>query len=295
LEPRHTRTVILDSTPPVATISTPEATAYGHNVALTLDYGVSDGAGSGVKSFTPLMDGQTETQFGASLQSGQTLYLYSMPLGTHTFTVNSLDNVLNAGTKSIVFSITVTPDSLKGDVTDLTNLGCIDNISQSLTAHITSAQNLIGKGQIQAAINTLSALILEVQAQAGKHIATTCKDPSGRTFNSVQLLIGDTQYLIGLLAGQLKPDPVAGWVTTSDGLGLAGVTVNLMSSAKSVAATMVTDSSGFYYFADVSGLVVGSSYTLNVAVPNGFKTSLPASQAFTWTGSAVKPATFILK
>ena len=55
------------------------------------------GGGSGVKSFTPKMDGQTAMQFGASLDSGQTIYLYSMSLGTHTFSVDSVDNVNNAG------------------------------------------------------------------------------------------------------------------------------------------------------------------------------------------------------
>src|SRR5260370_38786014 len=150
------------------------------------------------------MDGQTAAQFGASLDPGQTIYLYSMSLGSHTFSVDSLDNVNNAGTSSVVFTIAVTPESLKGDVNDLLGLGCIDNISQSLIAKINAAQKLIGKGQIQAAVNILSALISEVQAQAGKHIAATCQDPSGRTFDPVQLLIGDIQYLQGILAGHPK-------------------------------------------------------------------------------------------
>jgi len=205
LEPRKKATAILDNTPPVAGITSPAATQYGHGDALPLNYSVSDGSGSGVKSFTPEMDGQTAAQFGASLDPGQTIYLFSMSLGSHTFSVDSLDNVNNAGTNSVVFTITVTPESLKGDVNDLLGLGCIENIGQSLIAKISAAQKLIGKGQIQAAINILSALISEVQAQGGKHIATACTDPSGRTFDPVQLLIGDVQYLQGILAGQLIP------------------------------------------------------------------------------------------
>ncbi len=205
LEPRTMATAILDNTPPVAGITSPTATQYGHSDPLPLNYSVSDGSGSGVKSFTPAMDGQTAAQFGASLDPGQTIYLYSMSLGSHTFSVDSLDNVNNAGTSSVVFTIAVTPESLKGDVNDLLGLGCIDKISPSLIAKIDAAQKLIGKGQIQAAINILSALISEVQAQAGKHIDATCQDPSGRTFDPVQLLIGDIQYLQGILAGQVKP------------------------------------------------------------------------------------------
>src|SRR5262249_33678968 len=136
---------------------------------------------------------------------GQTIYLYSMSLGAHTFSVDSLDNVSNARTDSVEFTITVTPESLKRDVNDLVELGCIDKIDQSLIAKISAAQKHIAKGQIHVAINILSALLSEVQAQAGKHIATACKDPSGRTFDPVQLLIGDIQYLQGILAGQLKP------------------------------------------------------------------------------------------
>src|SRR5262249_37942093 len=143
----------------------------------------------------------TASQFGASLDSGQTIYLYSMSLGKHTFSVDSLDNVNNPGTDSVVFSISVTPDSLKGDVNDLVGLGCIDAIGQSLIAKISAAQGHIAKGQIKAAINTLSALIHEVEAQAGKHISTTCHDPNGRPFDPVQLLIGDTRLLQGILAG----------------------------------------------------------------------------------------------
>ena len=294
LEPRHGATTILDNTAPVTTIAQPTATQYGHSSPLSLNYSVDDGAGSGVKSFTPKMDGQTAAQFGASLYSGQTIYLYSMSLGSHTFSVDSVDNLNNAGTNSVTFSITVTPDSLIGDVTDLEGLGCVSNIGQSLVAKISAAQGLIAKGQIQAAINTLSALINEVQAQAGKHISTTCKDPSGRSFNPVQLLLGDAQYLLGILTSQLKPSTIMGSVTAPGGVGLSGVSVNVFSSKKIVVATTSTDSAGFYYFADTTGLTPGASYTINVTIPRGYKASTPATQSFTSSATQVKLGNFIL-
>jgi hypothetical protein len=294
LEPRHLQTVTLDTTHPVATITQPAATQYGHSATLTLGYSVSDGSGSGVKSFTPKMDGQTASQFGASLDNGAPISLLSMSLGTHTFSVDSVDNVNNAGTNSVVFTITVTFDSLKGDVNDLVSLGCIDNISQSLLSKIGAAQNLNGKGQTQAAMNTLSALIYEVQAQAGKHISTTCTDPSGRPFNPVQLLIGDAQYLQGTL-GQLKPNPVLGSVLNSNNVGINGGTVNLVNSSKTVIATTTTDSVGLFYFADTSGLTVGANYTVKVTLPKGYKSSTPASQAFTWKAVGVTLSNFVLQ
>jgi hypothetical protein len=106
-----------------------------------------------------------------------------------------VDNVDNAGAQSVTFSVTVTADSLAGDVTDLEGLGCIDDIGQSLLAKIGAAQSLAATGQIQPAVNVLEALVHEAQAQAGRHISTACHDPSGRPFDAAQLLIGDAQYL----------------------------------------------------------------------------------------------------
>lgn len=288
------RLVYLDNTPPAATILQPMAAQYGHSDPLPLNYSVSDGSGSGVNSFTPKMDGLTAQQFGASLDSGQTLSLYSMQLGPHTFSVDSLDNVNNPGTNSVTFTIAVTFASLGQDLTNLRALGCMDNIGQSLTAKISAALSLYAKGQIQTAINILSAAIQEVRAQAGKHISITCHDPNGKLFDAVQFLLGDIQYLQTSIAGQLKPDPIFGSVVTSSNLPISGATVNLMSSSKTVTATAVTDSAGFYYFADVSGLAYGASYAVNVTVPKGFKSSSPATQSFTWSGSQVKLGNFIL-
>jgi hypothetical protein len=216
LEVRHTKTLILDNTPPVTTFVQPLASAqYGHSDTLTLNYSESDGAGSGVNAGTVAasLGSQSALQFCSSttcLNSGQPVFLESMPLGTHTFSVASADNLGNAGTNSVTFTITVTPASLLGDVNNLVALGCIDNISQSLNAKIGAANSLISKGQRQAAIDTLTALINEVQAQAGKHISTSCHDPSGRPFSPVQLLIGDAQYLQATVASQVNANPIMG-------------------------------------------------------------------------------------
>lgn len=286
LEPRHTATFVLDNTAPVITIAQPAAATYGRGDTLTLNYTVSDGTGSGVKTVTAKLDGLTAAQFGASLDSGQKIYLFSMSLGSHTFSIDAVDNLGNASSKSVAFTIGVTPDSLKEDVTDLQTLGCIDNIGQALLAKISAAQDLITKGQMQAAINTLAALILQVQAQAGNHISTSCADPNGKTFDPVQLLLEDAHYLQLQIAGQLSANPILGWVVNSAGAGLNQVTVNLLNASSTVIATAATDATGFYYFA-ASGLTVGQSYTLRVAVPAGYTSSTPASQTFTWSAASV--------
>lgn len=288
-EPRHSAHFVLDNTPPVATIVQPTATSYGRSNSLTLSFSVSDGTGSGVKSVTPKMDGQTAAQFGANLASGQTLYLYSMSLGPHTFSVDSVDNVDNAGTNSVTFTITVTADSLKGDVSNLSALGCIDNIAQSLTAKISAAQDLIGKGQTQAAVNTLAALIQQIEAQAGKHISASCQDPNGRSFDPIQLLLEDARYLQISTAGQLAANPILGWIVDSAGAAIGGVTVNLLDASSNVIGMATTDVTGFYYFANTStsGLTSGANYALKVSIPTGYTSSTPATLTFTWSATSV--------
>jgi hypothetical protein len=292
-ESSHSAIATLDATPPVATVMQPLPTNYGHSDTLTLNYSVSDGNGSGVNSFLAKMDGLTAQQFGAKLDSGQPIYLESMPVGPHTFSVDSRDNLSNAGTNSVTFTITVTFDSLGGDVTNLQALGCIDSISQSLLAKFSAGKGLLAKGQIQAAVNILTAAAYEVQAQTGKHISTTCKDPSGRSFNPVQLLLGDIQYLQSVVAGQLKPDPIMGSVVNSSTAGVPA-TVNLLNSSKVVVASATADSLGFYYFADVSGLRTGGSYIVNVIIPKAYKSSTPSSQILNWKGVGVTLSNFVL-
>lgn len=284
----HSESVYLDNTPPVTSFVAPIPAPYGHSDSITLNYSLSDGAGSGVNvsSITPKMDGQSSAQFGTGLGSGQIISLESLSLGAHTFSVDSTDNLSNAGTNSATFTIAVTFASLQGDINNLASAGCIANLGQSLIAKFSAAQGAYGRGQMQTAINILWAALYEVQAQAGKHIATVCKDPTGRSFNPVNLLTGDIQYMQGTLAAQLKADPIVGSVASSGNLPVSGATVNLL-SGKALIGQTTTDSVGFYYFADVSSLGQSGNYAITVMLPKGFKNSTPAAQTFTWTGNMV--------
>jgi len=296
LEPRHTQTVTLDNTSPVATITQPTATQYTHADILTVSYLVSDGTGSGVKSSTPKMDGSTTLPDGTQVTGDKQLIpLLIMPLGPHTYSVDSVDNVNNAGTNSVTFTIVVTPDSLITEVNEFLGLGCIDNagIANSLASKMAAVKNAIANGQIQTAINILSAFITEVQAQAGKHISTTCT-AGGHTYHPVQTLIGDAQYLLGTLGAQLTADPIMGSVLSSNLLGVSGATVNLLNSTKAVVATTTTDVTGFYYFAATGGLTTGKTYTVKVTPPSGYKSSMPASESFTWKATRIALRNFVL-
>jgi len=297
IEQRHIQTVTLDNTPPAATISQPTATPYTHADILTLSYLVSDGTGSGVKSSTAKMDGSTTLPDNTPVTgNGQTIPLLIMSLGSHTFSVDSVDNVNNSGTNSVTFTIIVTPDSLITEVNEFLGLGCIDNagIANSLASKMAAVKNAIANGQIQAAANILSAFIKEVQAQAGKHISTTCTS-GGHQYYPVQTLIGDAQYLLGTLGPKVKADAIVGSVLNSTLVGISGATVSLLNSTKDVVGTAITDVSGFYYFATTGGCAIGKTYTVKVTPPSAYKSSMPTSQTFNWSANAVTLANFGLR
>jgi hypothetical protein len=181
-------------------------------------------------------------------------------------------------------------------VNEFLSLGCIDKsgIANSLVAKMAAAQNAISHGQFQAAVNIITAFITELQAQAGKHIATTCS-AGGHTYHPVQILLSDAQYLVSTLPAQPTADPVMGYVINSALAGIPGIAVNLLNSTKVVVGTAVTDVTGFYYFAATSTLTTGKSYSARVTIPNGYRSSSPSSQSFTWSASTVTLSNFALK
>jgi hypothetical protein len=114
------RTFFVDTTPPVITINQPQPVPYLHSAMLVLDYGASDGGGSGVASIVATLDGATMVADGG-LASGTPIHLLTaLPLGVHTFTVDATDNVGLSSTASVAFNVIVTPESIKDEVTMLT-------------------------------------------------------------------------------------------------------------------------------------------------------------------------------
>jgi hypothetical protein len=222
--------VILDTTPPVISIVQPQATTYPHCGVLTLNYTVDDGTGSGVASFTPTMDGRITLPGGVGLQSGQPINLLTeLALGTHTFSVTATDNVNNTGTNSVTFTIIVTTDSIKCDVTELLSAGCIDNngIANALTSKLSAAQAAIGRGDIKTAINALTALKNQISAQAGKHIAASCTI-GGVGINPSTILLLDVQALIDSLRVSTIADPITGYVVNANDVGVPGATLSIL-------------------------------------------------------------------
>ncbi|MEP7305736.1 MAG: hypothetical protein ABJA98_09480 [Acidobacteriota bacterium] len=188
VETPHSTVAILDNNPPVSTIVVPAATQYAHSDLLTLDYSVSDGAGSGVASTTASLDGST-TLNGHGLPSGQVVNLLAeMSLGPHSFSVEGLDQLANRGIATVSFTIVVTPDSIKQDVNLFLAAGLIKNggLANSLLSKLSSAAAARARGQCATAAHGYDAFIQELEAQAAKGV-----DASAAT-----IMIGDAQYLI---------------------------------------------------------------------------------------------------
>ena len=188
-EPAHVRLVYLDNTAPTITITQPAATQYPHSTILTLDYSVVDGQGSGVASFTPTMDGATALPDGHGLQSGPPAinFLTEMTLGTHVFSISALDNLRNASTSSVTFSIVVTAESIKDDVKYFLSIGAItQDDATSLLQKLNAAAAYRAAGDCKDADATYQAFINELRAQSGKKVSA----------QAAAIMIADAQYLI---------------------------------------------------------------------------------------------------
>ena len=189
VEATKTLTVTLDTTAPVASISQPAATNYPHSATLTLSYSVADGSGSGVSSFTPTLDGAAALPDGTGLANGQVIPLLTeLSIGRHTVAIDSVDNVGNRGTRSVVFSIVVTADSIKDDVSQFLDANKIKNggLAKSLLGKLNAAADARSRGECATASNQYGAFIQELEAQAGK----------GVDASAAAIMIADAQYLI---------------------------------------------------------------------------------------------------
>jgi len=199
-----------------------------------------------------------------------------------------------AHSTNVSVTVTVTTSSLTDVIGQLLGAGCIDNsgIASALTSKLAAAQAAINAGNLQAAINILTAFIHQVQAQAGKHIALSC-GVNGITLNSDAVLISDAQALIDSTRVSAIPNPITGYVLNPSGLGVFGASVTIVDAGSNPVATATTDVTGFYFFATTGVLATGSSYTVTASAA-GFTVSAPPSQSFTWQAAQMNLVDFVL-
>ena len=215
-----------------------------------------------------------------------TLPLFMMPT-SFNLTVTGTSGPLSHSASANV-TVTATSGSVTNLIGGLVGRGCIDKsgIGNALASKLSAAQSAINSGNVQTAINILTALKSQIQAQAAKHIATSCT-MNGVSFNPVAVLLADVQGMIDSLRVSLIPDPITGYIVDPNGIGVAGATVSILdSTGTTVIAQATTDITGFYFFATTGVLGSGVNYTIAVTGLAGFTAATPASQPFTWAGSA---------
>lgn len=108
------------------------------------------------------------------LQQGNSIPLYTLPLGSHALIVTANDLAGNTSSQTVLFQTTTSVDALQALVTHFANNGWIDNagIANSL--------------QHKLAANNLADFASEVKAQSGKHISS----------QAANYLLRDAQYLL---------------------------------------------------------------------------------------------------
>ncbi|WP_409342083.1 Ig-like domain-containing protein [Paenibacillus sp. MBLB4367] len=148
----------VDVSAPIISSSFLEGQTYNDAEDLTLQFEVTDDM-SGVDD--AMMAGTLD---GRSLERGETVALYELPLGSHTLTLTAADKAGNSVTKTVTFQTAASIASLKALVARFAESGWIDNkgIENSL-------QQKLEHGSIGSFINQIEAL-------AGKHISGDAAD-----------------------------------------------------------------------------------------------------------------------
>ncbi len=172
-----------DKTPPVVSITSPQAKDYLHTATFNVAWNASD-SGSGVAS-------QCGTLDNVPVTNGQTIDLFFLSLGPHTVTVRATDVAGNSATASVTFNVVTNIDSLIAEKERVCSLGWINdpNVCKSLDAKLTEAKDAILRGQTSAAKSKLNDFIDELNAQLGKGVNQQAYD----------LLKADALYVINHL------------------------------------------------------------------------------------------------
>ena len=214
--------------------------------------------------------------------------------GTYVLTVKAESSEV---TKTTTVDVTVEA-SLDGAiaVVDLLDgAGCIttSGVGSALRAKLAAARSMVAAGQVRPALNTLDALLRQLQHITAKQVISTCQ-LNGEQFDAAQVLIAQVQALIDSLGGAALANPLVGSALNQAGAGVAGATVTL-SSGKKALASAATDVTGFFYFPATQALAVGSDYTVSISVPKGYRSATPSSQTVRWRGSETVVGTMTLK
>jgi len=170
-------TVKVDKTPPMITVTSPEAKSHALGESITVTFEALDRT-SGLANVTATLD-------GAPVENGS---IHSnLSLGDHSLAVTALDIAGNNATSTVAFSVAESTDGGDDDGDEggpTTQTFSVDElirtieseqfknkgIERSLIAKLEACQQKIDEGQYKTAINILNAFKNHVRAQLGKHI-----------------------------------------------------------------------------------------------------------------------------
>ena len=174
-----------------STVTVNSIVGFSSAVTLTVS-----GASSGfATSFT--INPVTPPSYGSAASTLNVTLGPAVTAGSYTLIVTGIAAGPLTHSTPVNVTVTATSGGTSTLIGTLQALGCINNsgISNALLSKLAAAQADIDGGRIQAAIDTLTALLNQLQAQAGKHVGTSCT-VNGVTFDPVQVLIADVEALL---------------------------------------------------------------------------------------------------
>jgi hypothetical protein len=162
--------LIDDEVAPVVNISSPTATIYMYDEALTVQFDVTDDL-SEVFSVQAVLNGM-------AVESGDVIDLAELGVGTHTLVIQAEDTAGNTTESSVTFVVGTALTDLKEMLQLFAQSGAIDvkGISKSLTELLEKAEKAIVKDSVEAAHRILDAFILEILYQRENNITQEAAD-----------------------------------------------------------------------------------------------------------------------
>jgi uncharacterized delta-60 repeat protein len=158
-----------------------------------------EGAGAEVQ-VTPPAFGSVSTRLDITAGAGVTP-------GTYVFVVSPQpDSPDHAHAVSFAITVDASADAVTDVIATFLDVGAIDNhgIADALTTKLADAKDAAEAGDTARAANVLEALIRQIQAQAGKHIASTATI-NGVTIEPANVLLADVRDLLAALPARGRP------------------------------------------------------------------------------------------